>query len=118
MRPPVFVLVTELYLTLYIQCNTLNPTTFEWDEEKNLSNFHKHGVWFEEAQTVFYDCNARVFFDQDHSSSEDRFLIIGCSSAARILIVVHCYRSAEKEIRIISARKATKKERRDYEERV
>jgi hypothetical protein len=88
---------------------------FEWDEVKNRANRQKHGVWFEEAQAVFDDPRARVFFDAEHSQEEDRLLILGLSNAARLLVVVHCYRRAASTIRIISARKATRKEAKTYE---
>jgi hypothetical protein len=84
---------------------------FEWDEKKNKANESKHGVSFEEAQTVFFDENAYEFGDPDHSEDEERFLMLGLSSRLRILVVSYCYRSNESVIRIISARKATKKER-------
>ena len=70
----------------------------------------------EEAQSVFDDPNARLFADPDHSQEEDRFILIGLSSATRLLVVVHCYRESESMIRIISARRATKKEAKFYEE--
>jgi uncharacterized DUF497 family protein len=89
---------------------------FEWDERKNRSNRTKHGVWFEEAETVFDDPNAHIFADPEHSDEEDRFIVLGVSSVARLLVVVHCYRESNSTIRIISARKATKKESRFYEE--
>jgi uncharacterized DUF497 family protein len=89
---------------------------FAWDERKNRGNRAKHGVWFEEAQSVFQVPRGRVFYDPEHSEEEDRFLLLGVSSAARILVVVHCYGESEDLIRIISARKATKKEVRFYEE--
>lgn len=89
---------------------------FDWDETKNRRNRAKHGVWFEEAQSVFDDSRCRVFHDPEHSEEEDRFLILGMSSAARILVVVHCYRESDSIIRIISARKATKREANYYEE--
>ena len=89
---------------------------FEWNEEKNASNRQKHRVSFEEAQTVFYDDRALLIADPDHSEAEDRFILLGVSSAARILVVVHSYRDSDSMIRIISARKATKKEVRFYEE--
>lgn len=88
---------------------------FEWDEAKNKRNQAKHRVWFEEAQTIFDDPAGRVFFDSGHSKEEDRFLILGMSSAARLLVVVHCYRKSDSVIRIISVRKATKKEIKFYE---
>jgi hypothetical protein len=89
---------------------------FEWDERKNRGNRTKHGVWFEEAQSVFDDPNARLFSDPEHSEEEDRFILLGMSSETRLLVVVHCYRESDSMIRIISARKATKKEVRFYEE--
>jgi uncharacterized DUF497 family protein len=89
---------------------------FERDERKNSSNRTRHGVWFEEAQSAFRDPNASLFYDPEHSTEEDRFILIGLSSAARPLIVVHCYKESDSVIRIISARRATKKESIFYEE--
>jgi uncharacterized DUF497 family protein len=89
---------------------------FDWDERKNKANRAKHGVWFEEAQSVFSDPHARVFHDPEHSEEEERFLLLGLSSADRLLVVVHCYRESDSVVRIISARKAAKKEIRFYEE--
>ena len=89
---------------------------FDWDEKKNKTNRKKHGVWFEEAQTVFDDLRGRLFMDSEHSDNEDRFVMIGYSSTSRLLVVVHC--EYDSVIRIISARKATKKERVFYEKRV
>jgi len=89
---------------------------FTWDERKNRSNRAKHGVWFEEAQSVFDDPHGRLFSDPEHSEAEDRFILLGVSSAGRTLVVVHCYRESDSLIRIISARKATRKEIRTYEE--
>ena len=80
---------------------------FEWDPAKAASNLRKHRVSFEEAKSVFYDEFAVQFFDEDHSSGEDRFLMLGMSSAAKLLIVCHCERDRGEVIRIISARKAT-----------
>ncbi len=91
---------------------------FEWDERKNCANRTKHGVWFEEAQSAFHDPGARVFEDPEHSEDEERFILIGLSSAARLLVIVHCYRESELVIRIISARKASRKELNFYEERI
>jgi uncharacterized protein len=68
---------------------------FDWDERKNRGNRTKHGVWFEEAQSVFQDSRGRVFYDPEHSEEEDRFLLLGVSWAARILVVVHCYGESE-----------------------
>ena len=89
---------------------------FKWDEKKNAENRKKHGVWFEEAQTVFADPAALRAFDDTHSGHEDRFLLLGLSSASRVLLVVHCYLEQDDTIRIVSARKAVPKERRVYEE--
>ena len=88
---------------------------FEWDPAKAASNLKKHGVSFEEAQTVFYDEFAVQFFDEPHSSQEDRFLMLGMSSGAHLLLVCLCERDGGGVIRIISARKATKKESSYYE---
>jgi hypothetical protein len=90
---------------------------YEWDDQKNSRNFHKHGVWFEEAQTIWADRLAVEFFDSTHSEKEERFLRIGTSTSARILLVVFCER-VDDVVRIISARKATAKERRQYEEAI
>lgn len=90
---------------------------FTWDKEKAASNQRKHGVSFEEARTVFMDNHALRVYDPDHSEGEDRFIMLGLSSALRVLVVCHCYREAEGRIRIISARKATKKESSAYEKR-
>lgn len=92
----------------------MKPLTFEWDERKNKENQKKHGVSFEEAQTVFFDENAIEFFDNAHLTEEERFLMLGVSSRLRMLMVAHCYRVQESVIRIISARKATRKERGFY----
>ena len=91
---------------------------FEWDDKKDKSNKDKHGVSFDEAQTVFYDENARLIHDPDHSDDEDRFILLGLSSKIRILLVCHCYREDDNHIRIISARKATKKEQKHYTEQL
>ena len=88
--------------------------TFEWDENKNRINQQKHGVSFEEAKTVFYDEQALLEYDENHSENEDRFRILGFSDEGNILIVVHCIRE-ESIIRIISSRKATIKEKAGYE---
>ena len=87
---------------------------FEWDERKNRTNRKRHGVSFEEAQSVFFDENALEFFDPAHSSGEDRFLMLGISVRLRLVVVSHCYRSKESLIRVISARKATTRETRAY----
>ena len=90
---------------------------FECDAEKASINQKKHGVTFEEAQTVFGDYDALRIFDHDHSEDEDRFILLGMSAVLRILVVCHCYRENDEKIRIISARKATKKESAAYERR-
>ena len=87
---------------------------FEWDDKKNTSNMRKHGVSFEEAQTVFFDENAIEFDDPDHSIQEESFILLGLSQSLKVLVVCHCHRSDESKIRIISARKATKKEQGAY----
>jgi uncharacterized DUF497 family protein len=91
--------------------------TFEWDEKKNKLNIEKHGVSFEEAKTVFYDEFAWLEYDSDHSEQEDRFRLLGSSMEGNILLVVHCVRDGS-SIRIISSRKATSKERKNYERRI
>ena len=92
----------------------MDRITFSWSERKNKANQKKHGVSFEEAQTVFFDENAVEFFDPDHSETEDRFLMLGLSVRLRILVICYCYRKSNSEISIISARKATKKEQQFY----
>ncbi len=87
---------------------------FEWDEKKSRTGSKKHGVPFEEAQTVFLDENAVRFYDPDHSEDEDRFIMLGMSFRLRILVVCHCYRQDDTVIRIISARKADKQEAKAY----
>ena len=87
---------------------------FIWDKNKNISNKKKHKVSFEEAQTVFYDENAKVVDDPDHSDLEERFIILGLSYSLRLLVVVHAYRESDEIIRIISARRATKTESKFY----
>ncbi len=92
----------------------MDEIRFEWDRRKNEVNKTKHGVSFEEAKTVFYDENALVIADPEHSTEEERFVILGMSRQANLLIVCHCYREADSVIRIISARKATKNEAHAY----
>lgn len=88
---------------------------FEWDAIKVTSNKKKHGISFEEAQSVFYDEFAVQFFDKDNSGLEDRFLMLGFSDEARLLIVCHCERNQGSTVRIISARRATKNESTYYQ---
>ena len=92
---------------------TMNRVRFEWDQGKSEENARKHGVSFTEAQTVFLDENARLFFDPDHSEDEDRFILLGMSGLLRVLVVCHCHRRGD-VLRIISARKADRSEERDY----
>lgn len=89
---------------------------FEWDENKNIINKKKHKISFEEAQSVFYDPEALLINDPEHSQEEERFIIMGQSLKANLLVVCHCYRESETVIRIISARKATKTETSQYYE--
>ncbi len=91
---------------------------YEWDETKNQNNIIKHGVSFEEAASVFLDEEALIISDEDHSDKEDRFVLIGFSYKVRLLVVCHCYRENESIIRIISARKANLKERKEYVEKL
>ena len=91
--------------------------SFEWDERKNATNRRKHGVSFEEAQSVFFDEDAIEYPDPDHSDEEARFLLLGRSYRLRLLVVCHCFRRDDAVIRIISARKATPPERRSYTRR-
>ncbi|MBI0068863.1 MULTISPECIES: BrnT family toxin [unclassified Snodgrassella] len=86
---------------------------FEWSQEKAASNIKKHGVSFDEAVTVFWDENALIINDPDHSEDEDRFILLGMSENLRVLVVIHCERG--NTIRLISARTATKQERKQYE---
>jgi uncharacterized DUF497 family protein len=83
---------------------------FDWDPRKAAANLKNHGVSFEEARSVFYDENAVQFFDEEHSAEEDRFILLGMSIEARLLLVCHCEREKGDVIRIISARRATKRE--------
>ncbi len=92
----------------------MNSISFFWDDRKNIANQKKHRVSFEGAQSVFFDENAIEYYDPDHSESEDRFLMLGLSYKVRILVVSHTLRGDETEIRVISARKATKKEQKAY----
>jgi uncharacterized DUF497 family protein len=85
-----------------------------WDEIKNQENIRKHNISFEEAETVFYDPNGRLITDPDHSDKEDRFIILGLSKMLHLLVVCHCYRENGETIRLITARKATKKEAKFY----
>jgi hypothetical protein len=90
---------------------------FEWDQRKNIHNQRKHGVSFEEAETVFLDDQALLLEDPDQSGREDRFILLGLSAAVRVLVACHCYRASGDVIRLISARKATATERKGYLQR-
>ena len=90
---------------------------FSWDSRKARSNERKHGVSFDEATTVFLDERALLLDDPDHSLDEGRFLLLGLSSFMRLVVVCHCIREGD-SIRLINARKATKRERRQYQERL
>ncbi len=92
----------------------MSDLIFEWDERKDRENRRKHKISFEQAQTVFLDENAIRYFDPDHSEDEDRFIMLGMSFTLRVLVVCHCYRREDSVIRIISARKADKREQADY----
>lgn len=92
----------------------MGTISFEWDENKNRINQRKHGISFEEAKTVFYDDEALVIDDPEHSEEEERFIILGLSLQANLLVVCHCCRNSDSVIRIISARKATKTESSYY----
>ncbi len=91
---------------------------FSWDPKKARTNKRKHGVSFEEAESVFLDEEALLIADPDHSDTEDRFLLLGYSYRLRIVVVCHCIVEEEGVIWLISARKATKPERRQYDEQV
>ena len=92
----------------------MHGISFEWDEKKNLLNKKKHGISFEDAQSVFIDENGLLIHDPDHSDEEDRFILLGLSSSLRTLVVCHCYRKRNEIIRILSARKATRSEQKKY----
>ena len=87
---------------------------FEWDAAKAAANFKKHQISFDEAKSIFFDEFGVQFFDDQNSSDEDRFLLLGMSSSAKLLIICHCERDHGATIRIISARKATKRESAFY----
>ncbi len=96
----------------------MSDPAFEWDKRKSSENKRKHGVTFEEAKSAFLDENARVIPDPEHSVDEDRFVLLGLGIQLRVLVVVHCYRQEANVIRIISARKADRSERRQYSDLV
>ena len=92
----------------------MGNTAFAWDSRKARANLAKHGIAFEEAQSVFLDDYARLIDDPDHSGKEERFVLLGQSFQARCLIVIHCYRETDSVIRLISARRATAREAELY----
>jgi len=104
-------LTCNYIVVIFICINSLN---FIWDENKNVSNQKKHGISFDEAKTVFSDELARLIPDPDHSHGEERFILMGVSKNLRLLTVCHCERSSN-TIRIISARKSEKQEKKQYE---
>jgi uncharacterized DUF497 family protein len=95
----------------------MSDLRFEWDERKNTQNKRKHGVSFEEAETVFLDDRALLMADPDHSGHEERLVLLGVSAALRMLVVCHCNRASDHLIRLISARKATATEQESYNQR-
>jgi len=95
----------------------MNGLSFEWDELKSSSNKKKHGLSFEEAKTAFFDENALLIHDPEHSEEEDRFILLGLSAKLRILVVCHAYRKSAQIIRIISARIASRQEQKQYWQR-
>jgi uncharacterized protein len=102
---------------MHVHCSACPDLRFEWDAAKDHANQRKHNVSFEEAQTVFSDEHGLLIHDPDHSEEEDRFVLLGLSSSLRALVVCHCYRERDNVIRIISARKANRRERSLYGQR-
>ena len=96
----------------------MSDLRFEWDDRRNGQNRRKHGVSFEEAESVFSDEWALLIAGPEHSDAEDWFVLIGLSTAARTLVVCHCLRAGGDVIRIISARKADRTERSQYRHRL
>ena len=92
----------------------MKELSFEWDDRKESTNRKKHGISFEEARTAFYDDNALVFFDPDHSEDEDRFILLGLSFRPQVVVVCQCFRESESIVRLVSARKADKGEEHEY----
>ncbi len=97
--------------------SVVSAIRFEWDPSKAASNLRKHGIGFAEACTVFEDDEALLMPDPDHSDTEDRWVLLGMSAAARVLVVIHCERADGETIRLISARKADRDERQAYADR-
>jgi uncharacterized DUF497 family protein len=93
----------------------MSTLRFDWDPKKAAANQKKHGVSFDEARTVFFDERAKLIDDPDHSEFEDRFVLLGLSGTLRGILVCHCYREEGNVIRIISARKASPHEAKQYD---
>lgn len=113
-------LIIPYRLPSYIRYMYISPSgrlRFEWDSAKAIRNLLKHGVAFAEARSVFSDDHAILLDDPDAAHDEERLVLLGLSSALRLLVVVHCYRDADRTIRLISARKATRSERAQYDAR-
>ena len=87
---------------------------FEWDENKNRTNIRKHGISFQEASTAFFDPLGLIRYDPDYSKEEERYLLLGMTSSLRLLVVSYCIREAFENVRIISARRATRRECHQY----
>jgi uncharacterized protein len=96
---------------MYVESRKLK---FDWDKQKAKSNEHKHGISFGEAKTVFYDDDAILIYDEEHSSEEDRYILIGMSRALTLLVVRHVCEEEKETIRIFSARRANKQEQQQY----
>jgi uncharacterized DUF497 family protein len=94
----------------------MSEIAFEWNSRKASENKRKHGISFDEAKSAFQDENARLIPDTENSEDEDRFVLLGLSIQLRLLLVCHCHRADNNVVRIISARKADKSERRQYAE--
>ena len=95
----------------------MSALRFEWDRRKSDLNARKHGVTFEDAQTAFLDEAGLLIADPDHSADEERFILLGTTATAKLVVVCHCYRTRDDIIRLISARRATRKERATYRAR-
>jgi uncharacterized protein len=103
-------------MPLHVLLMYIAGVRFEWDAVKAKQNNRKHKVSFEEAVTVFFDPLTKVAMDPDHSDSENRWFAVGYSSKTRLLLVVHCLRDNDEVVRLISARKLTSSETRQFEE--
>jgi uncharacterized protein len=112
-QQPIALSVVDARCVVYIHCSCA-IYTLRLGQSKNQQNVRKHGVSFNEARTAFFDEDARIVHDPDHSGIEDRFILLGMSRRLRLLLVCHCFRENEEQIRIISARKATITESRQY----